>query len=162
MPTKLLFLAAAGQNKHGQALVRVKCECGTEFECRADSYKSGHTKSCGCTRKNLSKKRAENPAQRVDLILAPTVDSTFERGSIAFFDDEISRKESALISNENHIRFLELEIAQKESVNLDTLKKRKAAATTANDLRQEIARLQMQKANAETAQVTDTKSAADI
>lgn len=159
MPT-LTFVSDAGLNTHKQRLILVQCSCGSPaFICRKDSFSQGRTKSCGCMRNG---KPTPNPAPVVAPIPAPEIESTFERGSIAYFDDEISRKESALISLENQIRFLELEIAQQEVVNLDTLKKRKLASTSANDLRQEIARLRIEKANAETAVKKDDKSAAEI
>jgi hypothetical protein len=159
MPT-LTFVSDAGLNKHKQRLVLVQCSCGSPaFICRRDSFDSKHTTSCGCMR---SGKKSAKPAPVTAPIPAPEVVSTFERGSIAYFDDEISRKEAALISLENQIRFLELEIAQQELVNLDTLKKRKIAATSANDLRQEVSRLRIEKAHVETAVKKDDKSAAQI
>lgn len=160
MPT-LTLVSDAGLNKHKQRLLLVQCSCGSPaFICRRDSYLQKHTTSCGCMRSGKKKTKPEPTIEQQNP--TPEVASTFERGSIAYFDDEISRKEAALISLENQIRFLELEIAQQEVVNLDTLKKRKLASTSANDLRQEIARLRIEKANAETAVKKDDKSAAEI
>ena len=158
--TILTLVTDAGLNKHKQRLVLVQCSCGSPaFICRKDSFEQGRTKSCGCSRPGKQKPK---PTPVTAPPITPEVVSTFERGTIAYFDDEISRKEAALISNENHILFLELEIAQQDETNLDTLKKRKAEATSANDLRQEISHLRMEKANAETAVKKDDKSAADI
>ncbi len=113
-----------------------------------------------------SGKKTAKPAPKVEQKpeqnLTPIVESTCERGSIAWFDDEISRRDAALIKYEDHIRFLDTESAQEDAVNLDTLKKRKAASGYANDLRQEIARIRIEKANAETAVKKDDKSAAQI
>jgi hypothetical protein len=163
MQSKLALIAPAGRNKHGQRLVSVKCSCGSpEFTVREDSFKQERTTSCGFCRKGGKRKAEPIVEPKVEQKPTPELESTFERGSVAWFDDEISRKEAALISNENHIRFLELEIAQQDETNLDTLKKRKAESTSANDLRQEISRLRIEKANAETAQQKDTKSAAEL
>jgi hypothetical protein len=148
------ILATAGRTRQGQKLVRSACTCGNTFIAREDNVKSGRTVRCENCRKKPAKKPVSNPV--------PEVTSTFERGTPAYYADEIARKESALISNENHIRFLELEIAKQDATDLDTLKKRKAEATSANDLRQEISRLQIQKAKAETATVKDTKSAREL
>src|SRR5208337_1936546 len=102
------------------------------------------------------------PDVKHESVITPEVVSSFERETPAWFADEIARKKTALISAENHIRFLELEIAQQESTNLDTLKKRKAEASAANDLRHEISRLEIQKANSETATVKDERTQAEI
>jgi hypothetical protein len=148
-------LAEAGRNRHGQRLVRVECDCGNIFEALYNNIKRGRTKTCGHCGE-------PNPNAIPVPVSMPEITSAFERGSIAWFDDEIRRKEAALISNENHIRYLELEIAQQEVVNLDTLKKRKAASTSANDLRQEISRLRSEKERAVTSVKKDTKSAAEL
>jgi outer membrane murein-binding lipoprotein Lpp len=92
----------------------------------------------------------------------PEIASPHPRGSVAWYADEIARKEAALLSNENHIRFLELQIIEQEATDLTTLKMRKAEATSANDLRQEIARLRTEKMNAETATVKVAKSQAAL
>ncbi len=143
-----------GKNKHGQKLVRAECACGNTFIAREDNVKSGRTKRC----ENCRKK----PAKKTIPEVIPEIVSQFERGSVAFLADEIARKDSALISSENRIRFLELESKDQTATNLDTLKKKKAEATFANDLRQEIAQLRIAKSNAETAVVKEHKSAAEM
>jgi hypothetical protein len=158
--TTLTLVADAGLNAHKQRLVLAQCSCGSPaFICRKDSFKQGRTKSCGCVRNG---KPSAKPALVAAPLPAPEIESTFERGSIAYFDDEISRRDAALTTYENHIRFLDTESAQEEAVNLDTLKKRKAASSYANDLRQEISRLRIEKANAETAVKKDDKTAVEI
>jgi len=147
----------SGRNKHGQALARVQCDCGRIFEPLFNNIKRGRTKSCGhCS--DPIKVPAQVPAQEI----IPEVVSTFARGSVAYLDDEIRRKTAALISNENHIRFLELELAAQESTDLTTLKMRRAEAQSANDLQQEIARLQQQKDKLEVGTVKDSRSQAEI
>ncbi|MGD0510080.1 MAG: hypothetical protein ABSA27_19935 [Terriglobales bacterium] len=130
----------SGRNKHGQALARVQCDCGRIFEPLFNNVKRGRTKSCGhCS------DPAPVTAQPTVIEIPPETASTLERGSVAYLNDEIKRRIASLISTENQIRFLDGETAQQDATNLDTIKKRKAAAAYAKDLQQEIAALQVQK-----------------
>src|SRR5271165_11670 len=130
MSTKLTFIAPAGLNAHRQKLVRVRCECGVEFECREDAYKSGRTKSCGCTRTGGRKRAAQtsapkleqSPESKSEQKLVPEIESEFKRGTLQWFDDEIARIDAAATASENRARFLELEIAMQESTDLPTHK----------------------------------------
>ena len=166
MSTKLTFIAPAGLNAHRQKLVRVRCECGVEFECREDAYKSGRTKSCGCTRtggrKRVAQIAAPKPEQSPEQKLVPEIESKFKRGTPQWFDDEIARIDAAATASENRARFLELEIATQESTDLPTHKCWNTESTTAHKMREAIARLQIAKANAETATTKTAKSQAEI
>jgi len=44
----LEFVAEAGVNKHGKVLWKLKCDCGNDTVAVASSVRTGHTKSCGC------------------------------------------------------------------------------------------------------------------
>lgn len=45
---RLTVLARSLPNKHGQAIWRCRCSCGTEKDIRASSLKGGIASSCGC------------------------------------------------------------------------------------------------------------------
>jgi hypothetical protein len=45
---KLTFLRDAGQNKHGQALWELRCDCGKTATKIASAVRIGRTRSCGC------------------------------------------------------------------------------------------------------------------
>jgi hypothetical protein len=157
----LTFVSEAGRNKHKQRLVLVQCSCGTPaFICREDSYKQEHTTSCGCMRngKQATKVAAKNEQQKPE----PIVESNFERGSVAWMTDEIARKEADLIAAENRARFLEHERKQQTTTDLDTHKRWTVETATVFKLEQQIARLKIQKAKAETATVKSTKSPAEL
>lgn len=49
-----LTISSFGGMKKGQALWRVRCECGTEKIVRGTNIKSGRTKSCGCYNKAVA------------------------------------------------------------------------------------------------------------
>lgn len=59
-----LTVIKKGENKNKKIYWICKCECGNECEVRADSLKSGRTKSCGClnteTRSNLGKSHIQD------------------------------------------------------------------------------------------------------
>lgn len=55
---RLVVLAPAGRSRGGQALVRCKCDCGTEIVADAHNVKSGRSKSCGCLRRDLAHGKA--------------------------------------------------------------------------------------------------------
>jgi hypothetical protein len=164
---KLTLLGPAARNKHGQACVRVQCSCGSpEFVVRADSYKQGRSTSCGFCRKGGRRRVAQTSAQSVEQTpaqkIVPQIASAFTLGTPPWFDAEISRLESAALASENRARFLELEIASQESTDLPTHKCWATEHATANKLRQAVSRLQIQKANSETATKKDTRTQAEI
>jgi hypothetical protein len=163
MQSKLTFLADAGRNRHGQKLVRVQCSCGSPaFEVRADSYKQGRSTSCGFCRKGGRKRLAQIEAPKVEQKIIPEVESKYKRGTPAWFDDEIARIDAAATASENRARFLETEIAAQELTDLPTHKRWSVESKTAREMREKIARLQIQKANAETATTKTAKTQAEI
>lgn len=52
--------ASEKRSSNGSILYRCSCECGGETYTTARYLKSGHTKSCGCTRKEKFAKHAES------------------------------------------------------------------------------------------------------
>lgn len=163
MPTKLTILGTAARNKHGQACVRVQCSCGSpEFIVRKDSFEQRRTTSCGFCRKGGKRKAAPVPSPVIEETITPEVESRFKRGTPAWFDDEISRIDGAATASENRARYLETEMALQEVTDLDTHKRWNVESTTAQKMRQHIARLQIEKANAETATKKDERTHAQI
>lgn len=148
--------------------MRVQCSCGSpEFIVRADSYKQNRSTSCGFCRKGGRKVAKQVPTLEIEqpklaAIIAPQIASGFEHGSVAYFDDEIRRKTDDLIATENRIRFLEQERAQQTTTDLTTHKCWTTETASAHKLEQQIARLQIQKANAETSVKKDTRTQAEV
>jgi len=63
---QLQFIEDAGQNKHGQKLLRLICDCGKECVKLASAVRTGRTKSCGClARSGLSNLRHGKRHNRV-------------------------------------------------------------------------------------------------
>lgn len=54
---RLKVLRFSHRNRHGQAYWACRCECGTELSVSGQDLKSGHTKSCGCLKREAA---AEN------------------------------------------------------------------------------------------------------
>lgn len=54
---RLTFLEYVGKNENRNAIWKVRCDCGTEFDVVASSVKRGHTWSCGCYRIENNKNR---------------------------------------------------------------------------------------------------------
>jgi len=54
---RLTVLSEVGKNKFGQILWKCRCECGNETNVCGSFLKSGHTKSCGCYKKDSEKIR---------------------------------------------------------------------------------------------------------
>ena len=148
------ILSEAGRNKHGQKLVRAECSCGNVVTVREDSIKTGHTKHCENCRKKPVKKSAPKLTQEVA--------SEFERGSIAWLDDQIKSKERAALAAEVRVKDLQASLADSESTDLDLLKKWTAESAAFEKLNAQIARLQIQKAKAETAVPKEKKSEREI
>jgi len=58
---KLRVIKRVDNNKHGQVMWLCKCECGNETVICGWCLKNGHTKSCGCLRKeNLKRFHKQN------------------------------------------------------------------------------------------------------
>lgn len=57
---RLTFLEYAETSNSGNAVWKVRCDCGTIFTVKASAVKSGSTRSCGCYRIENNKKRANN------------------------------------------------------------------------------------------------------
>ncbi len=162
----LTAIIPAGRNKHGQRLVSATCACGNVFEARHDNVKSGKTQSCGRCGKP-EKKSAPTTAltieqQKPEQKLVLEVESKFKRGTPQWFDDEIARIDAAATASENRARFLELEIASQETTDLPTHKCWNTESSTAHKMREAIARLQIAKANSETATKKTAKTQTEI
>ena len=56
--TRLLVLKRAGKDKGGNALWLCRCDCGVEKIIYGLSLKCGETKSCGCWKRDLTRKRS--------------------------------------------------------------------------------------------------------
>lgn len=148
------ILAEAGRNKHGQKLVRAECVCGNTFIAREDNIKAGRTKHC----ENCRKK----PVKKTPPKITPECASSFERGSVAWLDDQIKSKERAALAAEVRVKDLQAALADSESTDLDLLKKWTAESAAFEKLNHQIARLQIQKAKAETSVVREHKTAQDL
>lgn len=55
---RLNVVSENGRTKNGKVLWKCVCECGNIKNIESYSLLSGHTKSCGCFRKEITKKRA--------------------------------------------------------------------------------------------------------
>ena len=156
----LSLIAEAGRNKHGQRLVIVRCSCGRpDFACREDSFKSGNTKSCGCTRTRKAK-------TKVSSVIAPKpeqeITSNFERDTPAWFREHIESKKRAAQAAEVRVKNLQTALAAAASTDLDLLKQWTAESSAFEKLNHQIARLQTAMDKAETSVVKESKSAAEL
>jgi hypothetical protein len=165
---KLTLLGSAGRNKHGQALVRVKCSCGSpDFTTREDSFKQGRTTSCGCSRPGRRKAKPQpgpTPTASISSATAPAVAPTQPAPALtpAWFAQQIAGKEAAAVAAEKRANDLEQKLARQDYTDLETHKQWNTEATTARKLRQEIARLKTAKDKAETGEKKDTRTQAEI
>lgn len=50
---RVTALQYVGHNDSGNAIWKVRCDCGVEFETLAIALRRGKTKSCGCYRNEL-------------------------------------------------------------------------------------------------------------
>lgn len=50
---RLVLLSMCGFEACGNIRWRVRCDCGCEFEVAGNNLRNGHTKSCGCLRKEM-------------------------------------------------------------------------------------------------------------
>lgn len=48
---RCVVLRFSDVNDNGNAIWRVRCDCGVEFEALAINLKCGNTRSCGCLRR---------------------------------------------------------------------------------------------------------------
>lgn len=48
---RLTIISGQGHNRHGQIIVKCRCACGNETISVLDSVVSGHSRSCGCYRR---------------------------------------------------------------------------------------------------------------
>lgn len=55
---RLQVLHRSGSTPRGAAVWRVRCDCGTEKDCRTDTLTNGITVSCGCYRSECSSTRS--------------------------------------------------------------------------------------------------------
>jgi hypothetical protein len=168
MPQKLTLLGPAGRNTHKQALVRVKCSCGSpEFTCRADSFKQGRTSSCGCSRPGRRKAKLQ-PARMttpaISSATTPAVAPTQAAPALTpeWYAQQITGKEAAAVAAEKRANDLEEKLATQDYTDLETHKQWNTEATTARKLRQEITRLKTAKDKAETGEKKDTRTQAEI
>lgn len=54
---RLTFLEYVGKNENRNAIWKVRCDCGTEFNVLAFNVTHGTTRSCGCFRKENNRNR---------------------------------------------------------------------------------------------------------
>lgn len=61
---RLIALKFVDTNVYGNAVWRVRCDCGVEFETVAVNLRNGKTRSCGCYRNEIvaenNRKRKQN------------------------------------------------------------------------------------------------------
>jgi predicted aconitase len=81
---------------------------------------------------------------------------------VAWLDDQIKSKERAALAAEVRVKDLQAALAASESTDLDLLKKWTAESAAFEKLNHQIARLQIQKAKAETAVPKEQKSAKEL
>jgi hypothetical protein len=156
---KLTILGPAPRNKHGQACVRVQCDCGShEFVARKDSVESGNTKSCGCMPRAHKKPAPAKPQPAT----APSSLAAPPALTPEWYAQQISGKEAAAVAAEKRANDLEEKLAHQDHTDLETHKQWNTEATTARKLRQEIARLKTAKDKAETGEKKDTRTQAEI
>lgn len=56
---RLTFLEFVDRAENGNARWKVRCNCGCEFIATATNIRYGNTRSCGCYRDEMNRKRAE-------------------------------------------------------------------------------------------------------
>ena len=52
---RLTAMEFEGTNQNGNAIWKVRCDCGTEFSTLAVFMKNGNTKSCGCLKAEMAR-----------------------------------------------------------------------------------------------------------
>lgn len=68
---RLTCTSLLGTNKHGQRIIQCLCLCGQKMQVAAQDWKSGHTKSCGCLKRELSSERAKRDLRKHGLSQHP-------------------------------------------------------------------------------------------
>lgn len=58
---RLYVVCFVGLNHRKEAVWQCKCDCGNEINVRSHPLRTGHTKSCGCLKREEEKKRNEHP-----------------------------------------------------------------------------------------------------
>lgn len=56
---RLTFLEFVDKTEGGNSRWKVRCDCGTEFIAIAANVKGGGSRSCGCYRDEMRRKKAE-------------------------------------------------------------------------------------------------------
>ncbi len=174
MSITLKLLGDAPRNQYGQACVRLQCSCGSpEFVCRADSYKQGRTRSCGCARRGGRQRPKPAVAPIVATAptsappLAPVEVNPHERNSVAWLRWEIASKTATAIAAEKDAREFEAKVRENgiQSAEFGTEPPDRLwirATNMAKKLWEQIARLNNELAKAETSVKKDCKTQAEI
>jgi hypothetical protein len=157
----LTILHLTGRNRHGQRLCKASCACGAEFETIHNNVLRGRTKSCGHCGKP-AKEPKQKPTQKVTSEIKQDCASAFERGSVAWFNDQIESKERAALAAEVRVKELQAAMADSESTDLDLLKRWNAESTAFEKLNRQIARLQTARDKAEASVHKDERSLAEV
>lgn len=58
-------LGSRGTANHEKSYSRVRCDCGNEFEVRNYSLLCGHTKSCGCLKREMDRVKGQRALLRM-------------------------------------------------------------------------------------------------
>lgn len=56
---RLVVMTFSGKNRHGNTLWFCKCDCGSYLTVHGSNLCSGMTKSCGCLRKEMTRRRGQ-------------------------------------------------------------------------------------------------------
>jgi hypothetical protein len=56
---RLTFLEFVDKTEGGNSRWKVRCDCGTEFIAISSNVKCGNSRSCGCYRDEMRRKKAE-------------------------------------------------------------------------------------------------------
>lgn len=54
---RIVVLGRVGSSPGRISIWRCRCDCGTEFNAYASNLKSGRTRSCGCLKADMNRKR---------------------------------------------------------------------------------------------------------
>jgi len=65
---RLTVLGFDGTNDSGNAMWRVRCDCGTEYSVLGSNLKSGAARSCGCLRRDIRKAERRREAAGAALL----------------------------------------------------------------------------------------------
>jgi hypothetical protein len=146
----LTLITLSGRNKHGQRLCSATCGCGNVFEAVHNNVKRGRTTTCG---------HCGKPAKVTATPVVAPVSFPTPPADLATI---IAAKEATADACEMRARILEQQTRPQETTDLDAIKAWTAETGMARKLRQEIARLKVVQAKAETGAVKDTRTQAEI